>query len=254
MKVNFRPTTSKHGLRLPDDVSGELPNTHGRQNHPQEILSDGSENAHTAHISTIGVTEPLSDALGIHHLKVRQEVNQAKRTTSFFKTLLRQGNGRTAVNSCRTQSVSPSVSLNTCIVRPQLYTGSTFTDFRNGAATDNGDDVIAVDVKSNPSVAASAPPSGIASKMGNCFRVKGPSRRANKISVFATSSPRDVTTATPNNSWDGSGTPRCFVRTSSFLSPELLSPKRDQEVANIVRVGSRVVVDLSKRRGKYCVQ
>ena len=236
VKVNFRPTTSKHGLRLLDDASGELPNTHGRENQPEEISSDRSEH-------------PLSDALCTQNR--RQEGTAAKRTTSFFKTLLRQGNGRTVVNSWRTQSVSPSVSLNTCIVRPQLYTGSTFNDFRHAAVTSDNDDVIAVDLKSDPSVAASAPPSGIASKRGNCFRVKGPSRRANKISVFATSSPRDVTTTTPNNSWDGSGTPRCFVRTSSFLSPELLSPKRDQEIANIVRVGCRVIVDLSKRRGNY---
>ena len=214
----------------------------------QGISSDVSENAHAVQTSALGSTEPQTDVMGIQN--GRHEGTQAKRTTSFFKTLLRQGNGRTAVNSWRTRSVSPSASLKTCVVRPQLYTGSSFNDFRHDAATCDDDDVIALDLKSDSSVAASAPPSGSASKRGNGFRVRGPPSRANKITVFATSSPRDIATTPPNNSWNGSGTSKCFVRTSSFLSPELLSPKRDRDIANIVRVGCRVMVELNKRRGK----
>lgn len=260
VKVKFRPTAPRRDLRLLVDVPEVSSSVQGTQNGTPEKLSGAPEVSSCASEMTRnspkaapGATELLSDSLEIHSRS--PEGTRVKPTTSFFKSLLRQDNGRLQVNGSRSGNVSPTPTVKTCIVRPQLYSGSSFADFRNirSTATSGGDDFTTVNLKLDSSGAASVPSGGSAIvKKVLGFRVRGPSRRTNKITVFAASSPREATTATQRACSAGAaGAPRCFLRTSSFLSPESLAPKRDKAVASVVRVGSRVIVDLNKRRGKH---
>ena len=250
--MKFRTTTSQSGLRLLDDAPEVTTSVHRTQNSTPEVLlgtpevsSGASKRTHNA-LKT-DVTELQSDSLESQHRA--PEDTRSKPTTSFFKSILRQDSGRTQVNVWGTRSESPPATAKTCIVRPQLYSGSSFVDFRS-AATSGDNDVTSVNVKSDPSRPASAPSrgSGIVKRVHSFIRTRGQSRRINKVTMLAVSSPRE---ATVRRSWSaGVDVPRCFVRTSSFLlSPQFLAPKRDRAISGVVHVGNRVIVDLGKRKG-----
>ena len=250
--MKFRTTTSQSELRLLDDAPEVTSSVHRTQHGTPEVLlgtpevsSGASKRTHNALKS--GVTELQSDSLESQHRA--SEDTPSKPTTSFFKSILRQDTGRTQVNVWGTRSASPpSTAAKTCIVRPQLYSESSFADFRS-AATSGDNDVTTVDGKSDPSRPASAPSrgSGIVKRVHSFIRTRG-QRRINKVTMLAVSSPRE---ATVRRSWSaGVDVPRCFVRTSSFLlSPQFLAPKRDRAISGVVRVGNRVIVDLGKRKG-----